>query len=639
MESSIRYHRPSSDGDWEIHRDEIISLYMDQKLKLETVRQKLRDQHGFDPSEKQWKNQIKKWGLRKYLKGNEAQQILDGTIPANQLLAANNDREEAMRRAERSLKRKRTRIRNQTETEDMVTNSSIGSSSHDSGDESTAMVLRATSQGPTSPLASIHTSSVFEKVLYNIRQYTHEAHMLGHFDSLSTPHHLKGRQAARSLASELSAGRSLSEKGKKQQALVRWGRAQACLQNPDLWNTWYHETPIRLLFEIGRLAHSRHGKVASMLLQEIKVWSRKYLDEDDPRYALFQSIGDLSADQLRAFHVRAAQCQYRGLASRLEKHHQLLYEIRLNRALDLLGFDDKADLSEWLPSVEEVDQALGENNPYSIYFLLLQAYRLVGLERYREVDEVCKQVTIKMRALQEAQGVIDSWRVGLAYRRLGRHLYAKKRYEDARRSLSTALKYVKNEKDKDSVLIEICQNQESMARAQDDEIDVLLWSTMLQKLEQSSENSTDVDQTPSTSQARSNHQDDYWEQDRSKRRCLPGSLRQESFSDVEEVQRIHEPPIGMTNGLPVAQDFIFTQPNGTPASDMVFTNGVIYSEPGFDGTSPFGDFGPPETQPEATWTFGVPGFDFNGLPFGLTDPGWIPFQPVAQIHRPKSMTT
>ena len=96
--------------------------------------------------------------------------------------------------------------------------------------------------------------------------------------------------------------------------------------------------------------------------------------------------------------------------------------------------------------------------------------------------------------MKEAQANIDHWRVGLAYRRLGRQQHSKGRYADARRSLNTALKYVSNDNQLSaSVLIEICQLQESMANAVDDQEDVLVWSQMLRRLEQETNRQGEAD--------------------------------------------------------------------------------------------------------------------------------------------------
>lgn len=248
-----------------------------------------------------------------------------------------------------------------------------------------------------------------------------------------------------------------------------------------------------LLFEVGRVAHSGHPQLASMLLESIQRWAHLhfFLDEQDSRRALFGVFGNLQVAQLRDLYDRAARCLYDGLKSRVDKQNKLLYEVRLNRALDMLWYDSDTDLTKWLPPIQEVDQACGPNNPYSVYFLLLEAYRLVAQDLYDDAEQVCSQVRHRLAAIKESQGIIDPWRVGLAYRRLGRQQHDKGRFEDARRSFNTALKYVSHDDQlSTSVLIEICQRQQNMAHDQED---VFFWGQMLSRLEQKTTSTSDTE--------------------------------------------------------------------------------------------------------------------------------------------------
>jgi hypothetical protein len=286
-------------------------------------------------------------------------------------------------------------------------------------------------------------------------------------------------------SSYLKAGTNLIENGKPELAFNQWNRAFASFSSPNLFQSWYHEIPMSLLFEVGRVAHSGHSPLAAMLLQSIKRWAQAHLDEKDSRHALFSLFGELQVPQLRDLYTRAARCLYSGLESRVDGRHQLLYDVRLNRALDLLWYDSEADLSEWLPPMEEVDQAFGPNNSYAVYFLLLEAYRLVAQEAWTEVEQVCAQVRDRLDALKDMPNSFDPWRVGLAYRRLGRQQHAKRRFADARRSFNTALRYVSDDSElSTSVLIEICQRQQSMAGEMQDQEDVFFWNSMLSRVEQ-----------------------------------------------------------------------------------------------------------------------------------------------------------
>lgn len=321
---------------------------------------------------------------------------------------------------------------------------------------------------------------VDERFLFNLRNYTHEACVFGHWNPQALTKHYSGRQASRLLSSELTAGTKLFESGKQRLAELHWDRALKSLQNPHLFTTWYHETPIRLLFEIGRVSHLGHEKLASTLIQNIKTHAHAFLNEKDPRHALFTVFGELPVFQLKDLYERAALSLRKGLESRVEKHNPLLYEIRLNRALDLLWYDGKTDLTKWLPSVEEIE-ALGPDNPLSVYFLLLEAYRLTASESYFAADQVCLQIRSRLSSLKEIPGRVDPVKIGLAYRRLGRQQYEKGRHEDARLSFNTALMYI--DKTKLSDLVEIYQYQELLANHADDKEDVNLWKGKLQQLE------------------------------------------------------------------------------------------------------------------------------------------------------------
>jgi hypothetical protein len=440
-----------------------------------------------------YKTKIKAWNLRKYLKEYEAQQIIDGKIPASETApvpAVAKEPEEAVKRAARSLKRKRARERAQNQPSPTALESSV--SKPFPSQTSDAMLPCTPPRDVVAAPQGFRVNGVAEQFLFNLRAWTHDAFVFGHWDTKLSAQHHSGRQASRLLSSNLTAGTNLYEKGKQQLAWIYWNRAVANFHSPDLFKTWYHETPIRLLFEVGRVAHSGHGQLAAILLQSIKNWAHTFLKEDDSRHALFSVFGELDVAQLRDLYVRVAHCLYNGLDSRIDKHNPLRYEVRLNRALDMLWYDPDSDLTEWLPPIEEVDQACGPNNPYSVYFLLLQAYRLVAQESYPEADQVCSQVRTRLAAMKE--GSIDSWRVGLAYRRLGRQQHSKGLYTDARRSFNTALKHVgSGNRLSASILIEICQSQESMANAFDDQEDAVLWSHMLRQLEQQTEYQDEVD--------------------------------------------------------------------------------------------------------------------------------------------------
>jgi hypothetical protein len=222
------------------------------------------------------------------------------------------------------------------------------------------------------------------------------------------------------------------------------------------------------------------------------LWADKHLKENDSRHSLFSDFGQLEVAQLGDLHDRAARCLYRTLESHIDKHSPLLFDVRLNRALDMLWYDPARDLTEWLPTIEEVDRAWGLDNPYSVYFLLIEAYRLVSQESHHEADQVCLQVSNRLADIKE--GSIDLWRVGLAYRRLGRQQYSKERYADALRSFNHALKCVQSVGQSSmSISIEICQYQERIANALDDQEDAEFWRRKLQNLGRQAANQREAD--------------------------------------------------------------------------------------------------------------------------------------------------
>ena len=126
-------------------------------------------------------------------------------------------------------------------------------------------------------------------------------------------------------------------------------------------------------------------------------------------------------------------------------------------------------------------------------YLLLEAYQLVGRDKHEEAERVTQQAQVRIEALQALQEAspspdpstnpnknLDEYRVAMAYRRLGRMQYTKGRFQDARRSFNTALRYVGvGVKAADNIMVEGFQCQESMARALKDEEDAQLWSRLL----------------------------------------------------------------------------------------------------------------------------------------------------------------
>jgi hypothetical protein len=78
-----------------------------------------------------YKTKIKAWNLRKYLTEYEAQQIIDGEIPASETAhvpAVARESEEVVKRAARAPKRKRARERSQNQPSPTALESSVSKS-------------------------------------------------------------------------------------------------------------------------------------------------------------------------------------------------------------------------------------------------------------------------------------------------------------------------------------------------------------------------------------------------------------------------------------------------------------------------------------------------------------------------------
>ena len=360
-----------------------------------------------------FKNKIKAWGLRKYLKEDEALQIIEGEA-TNGGVPAEADAEDIRERAERSLKRKRARQRAHTQPSPLA---STASPLQVSVSPVSQAVVPFTPPAPAFVVPQpepVRITGVAEQFLFNLRNWTHEAFVRGHWEQQSSNQLERGRQASRVLSSSLNSGINLFQNGKTQLAWKEWNRAVAGFQNPELFKSWYYEIPLALLFEVSRVAQSGHQPLANMLLRNVNTWAQNFLDPSDSRYGLFSMFGELEVEQIRDLYARAARSMMDGLEQRIEKGNKLLYEVRLNRALDMLWYDEKADLSDILPPVSEVDTAMGSpNNHLSVYFLLLEAYRSVAQDKHDEAEQLCQQVQTRLSAMVDIPGSVDWWRVGL----------------------------------------------------------------------------------------------------------------------------------------------------------------------------------------------------------------------------------
>lgn len=501
---------------WEKWKPEFIRLYVDQNEPLPVVMQKLEAQ-GFTArydfsgadltvntntatSPKMYKNRIKAWGITKYLKKEQAEQLAKSD---------STDKDRAQRSLSRRKARENMREKQQREksTPSDEEDARPGSNSAATFNVKPPIALTQTSHittnnyvaepspiqtepaRPWTPPASLPrrptldgTMPVLDHLLVNFRRWTHEAVISGHWERAASTQHEKARHVSRLLASDLQAGMKYMEQDKPQMAWIHWRSANRRFQDKDLFNTWYHETPIRLLFEIARIRVSGHSDFAASLLRSTGDWAAARLKPDDVRHALYSTYGMIDVVNIRMVYEAAARCMLDGLSSRLEKNDPLLFEVRLNRALDMTWFDETADLSEWLPSLETVDEIMGQQNNFCIYYLLLQAYQLVARNDNSGADKKVAEARRRIDALPP--GSIDSYKLGMAYRRLGRMQYRREHWDDARRSFNQAGRNLKTGKQADGLMIEVLQCQLNLARATDDVVDVEIFQKMLLEHEQ-----------------------------------------------------------------------------------------------------------------------------------------------------------
>jgi tetratricopeptide (TPR) repeat protein len=447
-----------------------------------------------------YKNRIKSWGITKYLKKEEAEKLAK---------AEGAERDRAQRSIIRRKARESTKgkLHNEKSTgsdeephpELPQTTTPLNvrpplDNSHVSQFTSSNIVaepspIQTETPRPWEPPPSLPRRPTLDgsmpapvkDLLVALRRWTHEAVISGHWERSASTQHEKARHVSRQLASDLQAGLKYMEQGKVEMVWVHWRSAIRRFENPDLFKTWYHETPIRLLFEIARIKESGHPQFAAQLLTNTGVWATTRLEPNDVRHALYSTYGLLEVDKIRDVYEQAARFMLDGLASRLEKDDPLLFEIRLNRALDMSYFDETVDLSEWLPPLEEVDETMGTKNSFCVYYLLLQAYQLVALGEINAADKKASEARRRIDSLPS--GGIDQYKLGMAYRRLGRMQYKRQHWQDAKRSFNQAWKNLKTGKHADGLMIEVLQCQLTLALQTDDVADVDIYRDNLAKLE------------------------------------------------------------------------------------------------------------------------------------------------------------
>ncbi|KAH8671085.1 Clr5 domain-containing protein [Xylariales sp. PMI_506] len=77
MASDARKNAWAASEDWEVHKETISHLYIDEGKPLREVMAIMSEKHGFRPTAKMYKHRIQAWGLRKNLKAAEADKLMD----------------------------------------------------------------------------------------------------------------------------------------------------------------------------------------------------------------------------------------------------------------------------------------------------------------------------------------------------------------------------------------------------------------------------------------------------------------------------------------------------------------------------------------------------------------------------------
>ena len=445
-------------------------------------------------SPKMYKNKIKDWGITKYLKADVAERLAKSKSSPD----ADRAQRSMMRRKarlstsskkpnEKPIENPQPLLAKPTTTLSVVppgTTSITGDPMSSSYTESPIKTEMKTPWEPPPNVRrdTIDINGVNDQFILNFRRWTHEAYISGKFERSNSTEHEKGRHVSREFASDLQAGLNYQKQGKTELAWVHWRAANRRFENPDLFSTWYHETPIRLLFELARIQTSGYPEYAESLLRQIEGWAITRLPQSDIRRALYSTYGQIEVSQLKELYEQAAKCMLSGMTTRLEKDDPLLFEVRLNRALDMSWFDPSLDLTQWLPPLEEADQAMGPENAFSIYYLLLQAYLLVARGDHSAVDKTTAEARRRIEALPRGN-VDQEYKLGMAYRRLGRIQHERKLMSDAKRSFNHAWKYLKDGKHADGLMVEVLHCQLDLARQTDDIFDVELVEEKLAALE------------------------------------------------------------------------------------------------------------------------------------------------------------
>ncbi len=178
--------RPRSDSDWERWKPLFTRLYKEENRPLPEVMRLLKDEHNFWASEKMFKNKIKAWNLRKYLKEDEAKMIVDGDVPGTSgSYQVGDDSEDIRERAERSLKRKRARQRAHTQPSPLASESSPAPLPPSPTTNGAAMVPYSAARPSVTlpPLENFNITDISERFLLDLRKWTHYAFIHGSWDT------------------------------------------------------------------------------------------------------------------------------------------------------------------------------------------------------------------------------------------------------------------------------------------------------------------------------------------------------------------------------------------------------------------------------------------------------------------------
>ncbi|KAI1649338.1 uncharacterized protein F4817DRAFT_331408 [Daldinia loculata] len=127
MSSIIRTEK-IPDTTWDLHKDDVLKLYLDDRRFLKDIVDIMRTEHGFEATVSQYEAQFRAWKVRRNLKASEWRRIfctLDSLHPgtiSRVILSGRVVDEKTIRRARRNCKSKPMRIEDNSQMDDSFNN-------------------------------------------------------------------------------------------------------------------------------------------------------------------------------------------------------------------------------------------------------------------------------------------------------------------------------------------------------------------------------------------------------------------------------------------------------------------------------------------------------------------------------------